>query len=93
MELVPAGGAANANKNPSPQYKRQNSISSSSAAMYKYQTSLYIQMQLCNPSTLADWIKQRNGSCIDFDAEERQTRVHPAFEIFRQIVNGLVHVQ
>ena len=43
--------------------------------------------------TLADWIKERNGRCIEFDAEERQARARPAFEAFRQIVNGLAHVQ
>jgi len=98
LELaLPAGGDTN-NPPPSrhrrPQYKTKNSSSSaaSAAASYKYQISFYIQMQLCNPSTLADWIKHRNGNCVAFDAEERQVRARPAFEIFRQIVNGLAHV-
>ena len=59
-------------------YKKQTS--------YKYQISLYIQMQLCQSSTLADWIKHRNRNCIDFDAQS-------AFAICGQIVNGLSHVQ
>jgi len=84
LELVPADDTNNQRRR---QYKKQNSSSS-----YKYQISLYIQMQLCNSSTLADWIKHRNGNCIDFDAEVKQARARPAFEIFRQIVNGLAHV-
>ena len=56
--------------------------------------SFYIQMQLCNPSTLADWIKHRNGSSsLEFDAGERQARARSALGIFRQIVDGLAHVQ
>ncbi len=65
-------------------YMKQTS--SSSATAYKYQISLYIQMQLCNSSTLADWIQHRNRNCIDFDAPS-------AFAICGQIVNGLAHVQ
>ena len=62
-------------------------------AGFSYHISLYIQMQLCNPSTLADWIRQRNARCIDFDAKERQARARPSFVIFQQIVKGLAHVQ
>ena len=95
LELVPAGRRPHDNNNNRPdQYNRQSSASSRSAsATYKYQISLYIQMQLCNPSTLADWIKRRNLNCLQFNAEERQARARPAFEVFRQIVNGLAHVQ
>jgi len=78
LELVPAD-----------QHKE---ASQSSAAPYKYQICLFIQMQLCHPTTLADWITQRNHNCTQFDAEERQARARPAFEAFRQIVNGLAHV-
>lgn len=59
---------------------------------YKYQICLFIQMQLCHPSSLADWIKDRNGNFESFGAEERQSMARVAFEIFRQIVNGLAHV-
>mmetsp|Transcript_11322 Transcript_11322/g.21379 ORF Transcript_11322/g.21379 Transcript_11322/m.21379 type:complete len:283 (+) Transcript_11322:564-1412(+) len=101
LELVPAG---NNNNNPPHNRRRYKRRSSSSAAAvaspsaaaaattYKYQISFYIQMQLCHPSTLADWIKHRNGNCVDFDGEEIQARARPAFEIFRQILNGLAHV-
>lgn len=77
------------NKKKQPQYKQQNSTSST----FKYQITLYIQMQLCNSSTLTDWIKHRNTTCKNFDADERQARAGPAFEVFRHIVNGLAHVQ
>lgn len=59
---------------------------------FSYHISLYIQMQLCNPSTLADWIRQRNARCLEFDAKERQARARPSFVIFQQIVKGLAHV-
>lgn len=59
---------------------------------YKYQICLFIQMQLCHPTTLADWIKLRNHNCTQFGADERQARARPAFEAFRQIVSGLNHV-
>ena len=90
---MPAGDA-----NHPPLQRRQYETTTSSphaasAATYKYQISFYIQMQLCHPTTLADWIKHRNNDCVDCDAEERQLRARPAFEIFRQIVNGLSHVQ
>ena len=60
---------------------------------FSYHIQLYIQMQLCNPSTLADWIRQRNARCLEFDAKERQARARPSFDIFQQVVKGLAHVQ
>ena len=63
-----------------------------SSSPYKYQICLFIQMQLCHPMTLSDWIMQRNRSCLHFNAEEKQARARPAFLIFRQIVDGLEHV-
>jgi hypothetical protein len=64
-----------------------------SSATYKYRISLYIQMQLCHPTTLADYISHRNGNCVDFDEDERRERSRLAIEIFGQIVSGLSHVQ
>lgn len=69
-----------------------NHPSSTSSSPYKYQICLFIQMQLCHPMTLADWIKQRNSGCVHFHTEERQARARKAFNIFRQIVNGLEHI-
>ena len=80
LELVPADDS-----NRHRHFKRQAS-SSCESSTYKYQITLYIQMQLCNSSTLADWIKHRNRNCIHFDAQT-------AFDICGQIVNGLSHVQ
>jgi hypothetical protein len=69
-----------------------NHPSSTSSSPYKYQICLFIQMQLCHPMTLADWIKQRNSGCLHIHTEERQARSRNAFNIFRQIVNGLEHI-
>jgi serine/threonine protein kinase len=44
-------------------------------------------MQLCNPSTLADWIRQRNQS-----ATTHASRAGPAIHIFSQLVSGIHHV-
>ncbi|KAL3796137.1 hypothetical protein HJC23_000640 [Cyclotella cryptica] len=71
---------------------KRNHPSSTSSSPYKYQICLFIQMQLCHPMTLADWIKQRNTGCVRLNAEERQARALSAFNIFRQIVNGLEHI-
>jgi len=82
VELVRANDESNHRRHP------YNKSTSSSSTTYKYQISLYIQMQLCKPTTLADWIHHRNNrnNCIDFDAKS-------AFSICGQIVNGLSHVQ
>jgi serine/threonine protein kinase len=60
-----------------------------SSPAYHYQISLYIQMQLCHPATLADWIRERNRQIPEGDHSHR---ISPALEIFQQIVSGLVHV-
>lgn len=56
---------------------------------YRYQLSLYIQMQLCHPATLADWIRERNSKV---DEKSYEQRIAPALEIFEQITKGLAHV-
>lgn len=61
----------------------------SSSSSYRYQIILYIQMQLCHPATLSDWIRERNRS---IDHTDHVRRIGPALEIFHQIVSGLAHV-
>jgi serine/threonine protein kinase len=56
---------------------------------YRYQICLYIQMQLCHPATLADWIRERNRQIPE---AEHARRIGPALDIFQQIVMGLAHV-
>jgi serine/threonine protein kinase len=57
--------------------------------MYKYQISLFIQMQLCHPATLQDWILERNRQIPESDHAQR---IGPALEIFHQLCSGLAHV-
>ena len=56
---------------------------------YQYQISLYIQMQLCHPANLQDWIRERNKQIPESD---HQQRIGPAVEIFQQICSGLAHI-
>lgn len=57
---------------------------------YRYQICLFIQMQLCQPSTLADWIRERNSN--DDLSTNREQGYLKAWDIFQQIANGLSHV-
>lgn len=57
---------------------------------YRYQICLFIQMQLCQPSTLADWICERNAN--DNLSSSREQGYLKAWDIFQQIANGLSHV-
>ena len=56
---------------------------------YRYQICLFIQMQLCHPSTLADWIRARNRQMEESTLAER---LQPTLQIFDQICSGLAHV-
>jgi len=62
---------------------------------YRYQICMFIQMQLCTPMTLADWIRERNRM------EEKQTsaesrgissRIGAVSHIFAQVASGLSHI-
>lgn len=56
---------------------------------YRYHICLFIQMQLCKPSTLADWIKNRNKTK---NPACHHKRYLDASSIFKQISSGLAHV-
>ena len=62
---------------------------SSDRKSYRYQICLFIQMQLCHPATLADWIRERNERV---GTEPLDRRIGTAQEIFIQISRGLNHV-
>eukprot|EP00934_Nitzschia_sp_Nitz4_P007653 Nitzschia sp. Nitz4//scaffold23_size168460//99921//102428//NITZ4_002227-RA/size168460-processed-gene-0.265-mRNA-1//-1//CDS//3329543659//7643//frame0 len=71
------------------QQQQQQQQSKPALAPYRYQISLYIQMQLCHPASLADWIRERNATVPE---SANTARMGPALEIFEQIVQGLGHV-
>jgi serine/threonine protein kinase len=56
---------------------------------YNYQICLFIQMQLCHPATLADWIRARNEN---MSHQSLGDRLDTAAEVFGQIASGLSHV-
>jgi serine/threonine protein kinase len=68
---------------------RKGKKNSPTSTQYQYQISLYIQMQLCHPANLQDWIRERNKQIPETDHDNR---VGPAVEIFQQICSGLAHI-
>lgn len=56
-----------------------------SRTSYRYQMCFFIQMQLCKPTTLSDWIRQ---NCRSQGADHYQSAV----EVFAQITKGLEHI-
>lgn len=72
--------------------EKQQKRSSPRSKGYKYEICLFIQMQLCHPATLADWIRERNTNLqVTFRIQDHQV-VDAAAQIFRQVINGLHHV-
>jgi len=71
--------------------KKQQQSAGPTRLKYRYQICLFIQMQLCHPATLGDWIRHRNSEIQNPDLN-RQERVETAVKIFRQIVGGLNHI-
>ena len=72
--------------------KKKHQKSAAAARLkYRYQICLFIQMQLCHPATLGDWIRKRNAQCDD-PKKDRHERVQTAANIFGQIVGGLDHI-
>lgn len=54
---------------------------------YSYQICLFIQMELCQSYTLAEWIREEN-----LKPYNEKSRVEDAIRIFRQICCGLDHI-
>jgi len=73
------------------QKKKKNRQQKASKVDYRYRICLFIQMQLCHPATLGDWIRHRNAQCAD-PASCRPERVRTAVRICSQIVGGLHHI-
>ena len=71
--------------------QQQKSAAAAARLKYRYQICLFIQMQLCHPATLGDWIRHRNSQCDDPE-QGRQERVETVVNIFDQIVGGLHHI-
>ena len=89
-------GDAKARKQQQPfhQANRQGRRPSQQAFMgrqYKYRICLFVQMQLCRPTTLADWIQARNYSARSGTLRD-QSWVESALRIFLQITQGLAHI-
>mmetsp|Transcript_484 Transcript_484/g.1060 ORF Transcript_484/g.1060 Transcript_484/m.1060 type:complete len:428 (+) Transcript_484:451-1734(+) len=64
------------------------------AIPYQYQVSLYIQMELCQSTTLQDWIHDRNnGECKKRILQsDHKIWIGEASEIFQQLCSGLAHI-
>jgi serine/threonine protein kinase len=63
---------------------------SSPEKTYQYQICMFIQMQLCEPFTLADWIRDRRK--LQAPPKTVADRIDAVAAIFNQLVLGLAHV-
>lgn len=72
------------------QQRRRSNVGLTSTAAYQYQICLFIQMQLCHPTNLADWIRHRNGNNRTLSWDKQH--YHQSADIFRQVASGLAHV-
>ena len=66
---------------------KDDSFVATQSTSYHYEICLFIQMQLCNPLTLADWIRTRNAR-----QSSPASRAGPAIRIFTQLLQGMAHV-
>jgi len=89
-----SGDGKDQNQRPVNQQK-QKQTKTSDASTFHYQICLYIQMELCKPTTLLDWINHRNN-CYrkenEHDIEFHKARLDFALSIMEQISSGLEHV-
>lgn len=70
---------------------KKKAVATSDSVKYRYQICLFVQMQLCHPATLGDWIRARNSQCPNPDRGRRE-RVETAMRIFSEILSGLCHI-
>jgi serine/threonine protein kinase len=54
---------------------------------YRYQMCFFIQMQLCKPTTLTDWIRDNRNS-----TQSENDRYEAGIDIFLQLAQGLEHI-
>lgn len=54
---------------------------------YRYQMCFFIQMQLCQPTTLTDWIRDNRNSI-----QSENDRYEAAIDVFLQLAQGLEHI-
>ena len=76
-------------KNNKSNNNRRNKVATSTVT---YQICMNIQMELCEPTTLADWIQRRNNANIPKNSSSEIKHFKVAWEIFQQIAKGLAHV-